>query len=492
MVNKKQQNDRIIFGLKVKVFRQQLHFSLSELADKAHLSVSYLNEIEKGKKFPSDEKLMALALALQIAPQELRSRTLPHQLEPLHDLLQSNFLYDLPLELFKIDLSKVVEIIASAPAQVNAFIAALVELSRNYAVRQENFYFAALRAYLALHNNYFEEIEQQVEQFLQTFEIPESRIIPSHKLEHILTQIFNYQIDKAGLDNYKALQTFRSVFVPNKKQLLLSSQLSEGQQAFQFGKELGFAYLQLQDRATTSSLMRPSSFEEVLNHSKSIYFSVALLMHQRLIVEDVKKFFQRTTWDGQAFLDVMHQYGASPEMFFHRLTNILPRHFGLKKLFFIRFVHSLDTKSFQIDRELHLHSRHYPHRNESNEHYCRRWLAVIQLDKLQAEPLTPISVGVQISHFFDTGDKYLCFTIAKRSYPKPNSNVSVTIGLVVDDALLQTISFLADPNIPAREVNITCERCPIENCVERVAPPVQYEKRLQRHRMQEALEQLMV
>lgn len=490
MINRKQQNDRIIFGLKVKVFRQQHQYSLAELSEKAHLSISYLNEIEKGKKFPSKERLLALADALDVSEQELRSSVLPHKLEPLHDLLQSNFLYDLPLELFKIELNKVVEIIANAPAQVNAFIAAMVELSRNYSVHQENFYFAALRSYLALHDNYFEEIEEQVTHFLEKFGVPPEKTIHTDTLTSILVHHFGYDILNDGLDQYPDLKSFRSVFVPKKKQLLLSSQLSDRQRAFQFGKELGFAFLQLQDRATTSSLLRPSSFTEVLNHSKSIYFSVALLMNKSLFSSDLALFFQRTTWNGAAFLELMHSYGASPEMFFHRLTNILPHHFGLRKLFFIRFVHNPNSDTFQIDRELHLHHRHYPHKNESNEHYCRRWLAIAQLHKLSYDT-APLSVGIQISHFFDTGDKYLCFTIAKQSYPSPQSNVSVTIGILMDEALAKSIHFMNDTSIPIREVHVTCERCPIQDCQERAAPPTLHEKRLKRHRMQETLTHLM-
>ncbi|NJK84540.1 MAG: hypothetical protein HC912_12865 [Saprospiraceae bacterium] len=84
---------------------------------------------------------------------------------------------DLPLELFQIELNKVIEIIANAPAQVSAFISALIELSKNYAVQQESFYFAALRSYLELHSNYFEDLEQQVDQFLTTYNLPVGQVL---------------------------------------------------------------------------------------------------------------------------------------------------------------------------------------------------------------------------------------------------------------------------------------------------------------------------
>lgn len=127
----KAQNERILFGLKVKQLRQQLNLSFADLSEKAGMSVSYLNEIEKGKKYPKGEKIQTLAKALNVSPANLTSFEVDEGLAPVHDLLQSNFLNELPLERFGIDLAKVVEIIAGAPSRVGAFISTLLELSRN-------------------------------------------------------------------------------------------------------------------------------------------------------------------------------------------------------------------------------------------------------------------------------------------------------------------------------------------------------------------------
>ena len=83
--------------------------------------------------------------------------------------LNSNFLNELPLDLFGIELTKVVDIIANSPARVGAFISTLVELGRNYALGEQNFYFGVLRSYLELHNNYFEDIEKEVENFIKKY-----------------------------------------------------------------------------------------------------------------------------------------------------------------------------------------------------------------------------------------------------------------------------------------------------------------------------------
>jgi XRE family transcriptional regulator, fatty acid utilization regulator len=52
---------KIIFGLKIRQLRLDKKLSLSEVAEKSNLSISYLNEIEKGKKYPKTDKIMALS-----------------------------------------------------------------------------------------------------------------------------------------------------------------------------------------------------------------------------------------------------------------------------------------------------------------------------------------------------------------------------------------------------------------------------------------------
>ena len=165
-MSQKSQNNKIILGLKVRQLRTEKKLSFAVLSEQTGMSVSYLNEIEKGKKYPKDDKIQLLATALETTTDSLISAEMPQSLLAIESLLQSNFLSELPLELFGIEMNKVVEIIANAPMRVGAFISTLVELSRNYALREENFYFGALRSYLELNNNYFEDLEEAVRQFI--------------------------------------------------------------------------------------------------------------------------------------------------------------------------------------------------------------------------------------------------------------------------------------------------------------------------------------
>lgn len=494
MASNKTQNNKIIFGLKVRQLRMAHNLSFAELSEQTGMSLSYLNEIEKGKKYPKDDKIEILARSLHSTVAELTSAELKQNLAPVGALLQSNFLSELPLDLFGIEISKVVEIIANAPLRVGAFISTLVELARNYALREENFYFGALRAYLELHDNYFEEIEHSVDCFVKEHKIEKQAIVPVQVLSGILEKEYHYRIILDGLKDYPELHQIRSVFVPKHRRLLLNGKLSDMQKAFQFGKELGFQYLGLKDRALTSSLLRVNSFEEVLSHFKAGYFSAALLLNHDLFVKDIDHFFRQRTWNGELLLQLLQRYQAAPELLFQRLTNVIPHYFGLRNLFFLRFIHDPEKDHFQTDKELHLSRRHHPHTSGLDEHYCRRWIAASLLKELyrqQQEGLQPEAiVGVQRSRYYGTNDEYLCITIARPSYPMPGRNVSVTIGILVDADLKNKIRFCEDPVIQLREVNQTCERCPIHPCAERAFPPVVVEKRKQRQKVQEALKRL--
>ncbi len=492
-MNGKTLNNKIIFGLKIKQLRMEQKLSFAQLSKETGMSVSYLNEIEKGKKAPKDDKVKLLAEALGSTPVELKNTELTNNLAPLGQLLNSNFLNELPLELFGIELYKVVEIIASAPTKVTAFISTLVELSRNYALREESFYFAALRSYQELHNNYFEDIELEVNKFVKANNIPIDKELTLDILANLLKEKYGYEILENELNNHPDLASLRSVYLPNQKKLLMNSELSKLQRVFQYGKEIGFQHLNLKERAYTSSLLKVTSFEKALSHFKATYFSCALFMHRERFVASVQSFFNRTEWSGDAFMDLARDYSASPEMLFQRLSNVLPQFFELNQIFIIRIIHRLNRDSFEIDKELQIGRQHHPHENGLHEHYCRRWISISLLKNLQVlqtkGETPPLIVGAQKSHFFGTNDEYLVISIAKPG--DVSRNVSITIGILLDEKTREKIKFIDDPQFKNIEVNKTCQRCPIEDCTQRASSPRVIKQRLRRQKIDESLNRLM-
>ncbi|KAA3622604.1 MAG: XRE family transcriptional regulator [Bacteroidetes bacterium] len=488
------QSDRIIFGLKVRQLRQGKQLSFADLSKLANVSVSYLNEIEKGKKYPKEDKIIALSEALGVPYDQLVSSELDSSLAPVTELLQSNFLNELPLDMFGIELAKVVEIIASAPSRVGAFISTLLEISRNYALKDEHFYFAALRSYLELHDNFFPELEEKVDEFKKQYNLPPDKPVAGAVLKVILETEFGYIVKENGLIGLEELQHMRSVFLPNKKELLLNESLSGAQKTFQYGKEIAFNFLKLEERAGTSSLLKPKTFEEVLNHSKAIYFSVALRVPLKAFVDEVAGFFDSSQWSEKGLLNLLDHYEASPEIIYHRLTNVLPKFFGIKKIYFLRFTYDQTEERYKIDRELHLSYRHPPHSNSLSEHYCRRWIAVSLLKELQERQDSGEEVNAiaraQRSHYAHTGEEYLNLTIARPGHPGQGQNVSVTIGMLIDKKLKKLVKFLDDSFIQTRTVNRTCERCSVEDCSDRVADPVVIQRRQKLNKIQQVIQSL--
>ena len=491
--------ERIVFGLKMKQLRRTKHLNFTDLADLTGISISYLNEIEKGKKYPKGAKVGILAKALGVTESQLISDELPPQLAPVTELLQSGFLNELPLELFGIDPSKVVEMIAGAPARVGAFVTTLVDLSRNYAMmREEHFYFGALRAILEMHNNYFGDIESLSQAFAIEFGLTGERFPAPARMKEILYGEYGVVIVEDGLAAYPDLTQMRSVYLPRQKQLLLNSKLTDAQLSFQLAKELGFTYMQLKERALTASLLRVNSFEEVINHFKASYFAASLLLPQNRCIHDIRDWLDKPTWaEAREHLSgMMDRYGASPEMLFQRMTNMLPQFFGLTQMFFLRIIHHLERNQFDMNKDLHLGKKHPPQRTSIEEHYCARWVSVSLLNKLKTLQQTdanasPMLIEAQRSAFRSTPDEYISLTIARAAYPAPDRNISVTLGILVDESARKYIKFLNDPAIGVREVNHTCERCAIENCAERSAPPIIYSRRKKRENMSAALDKLL-
>ena len=90
---------RTIFGLKIAYLRQQKSLSYQQLADAADLSMSYVHEIEKGKKYPKADKILLLAKALDSSYDELVSIHASKRLQPIIDLLESEFFKVFPMEM---------------------------------------------------------------------------------------------------------------------------------------------------------------------------------------------------------------------------------------------------------------------------------------------------------------------------------------------------------------------------------------------------------
>ena len=134
---------KLIFGLKLKQIRTDKDLSLFGLSKLSGLSKSYLNEIEKGKKYPKPDKIAILSEKLDVPYDQFVSLKLDKNLAPIGDILKSKILKEIPLELFGIKESDLIDIVANAPDKVNAFISTIIEIAQHYSFSKESFYLAS-------------------------------------------------------------------------------------------------------------------------------------------------------------------------------------------------------------------------------------------------------------------------------------------------------------------------------------------------------------
>ena len=360
----KNEHIRLIFGLKLKQIRQEKNLSLQALSKVSGISQSYLNEIEKGKKYPKTDKISALAAALEVEYDTLVSLKLSKKLEPMAKLLKSNMLTEIPFDFFGLDTAQILDLFSAAPAKLSAFVNAIFEIGKNYNLTVEKFYFAALRSYQEMHQNYFPEIEDEAVRFLKDQVKGSEETLNENILAGILKSMYGIEISYFDEEDQPVIANMRSVFRPESKILMINKRISEDQRAFTMAKELGFQYMGLKERPFTSSSIEVQSFEEVLNNFKASYFAGAILIRQELIIEALKDWFAQKTWKPEVVTEMAERFHATPETLFHRISNVLPKHFGIDKFLFMRFDALPGSQQYFLTKEMHLSKRLGPQENK--------------------------------------------------------------------------------------------------------------------------------
>ena len=145
MLNKKEQtsvtgklNLQYIIGMKLRNFRQEKGLGLKQLSSLTGLSASYINEIEKGKKYPKAEKIMLLAEGLGVNYDDLVSISMTGRLGQMSKLFfSSSVIGSFPFQLFGITFENVMELFTASPKKAAALITTLMEISRAYDMNVE-------------------------------------------------------------------------------------------------------------------------------------------------------------------------------------------------------------------------------------------------------------------------------------------------------------------------------------------------------------------
>ncbi len=438
------ENIKLIFGLKLRQLRTTKKWSQSELSEKSGLSVSYLNEIEKGKKYPKTEKIATLAAALDVSYDRMVSIKLDKQLAPVGEILNTRLLEELPLELFGIDKGKLIEIIANAPLKVSAFISTIAQIANTYNLTQENMYFAMLRSYQEMHDNYFEEIEKEANRFRREYNLSSDGVISSDVLKDILKDKFGYTVEENELKEYPELTHIRSVFIEAAKKILINAKMAENQKAFLYAKEIGYQFLEMSgERAVMTPWPRATSFDHVLNNSRASYFAGALLISPEGLGKQLEAFFAQPKWNDKALLNILETYNSSPEMFMIRLINIIPKYFGLSGMFFMRFDHKMTEKETSLKKQLHLSRTRNPKNITLLEKHCREWLDTSVFNELGDKPKAHCHRFVAKSG----NQKFMVMALSRPMKRNTNTALSVLVGFEETTAFGKKVTFADDASI---------------------------------------------
>lgn len=461
---------RLIFGLKLRQARTDKGLSLFGLSKLTGLSKSYLNEIEKGKKYPKPDKIVSLSKALEVPYDELVSMKLKGRMAPVSQIILSGILKELPLEIFGIDEQQLLDIISNAPEKVTSFIGTLFEVARHYGIDKNQFYLNALRSYQEQRFNHFAEIEDAVRDFSKKHQLVRGRNLSSQELQELLEGEYEYTVDYQKLNDSELPEDIRSLYIPKSKKLLIASNVTEAQRTFILGKELGYAHMQIAERPLTFTWIRFERFDEVLNNFRASYFAGALMIPEKPLVDSIKQIFDNPEASPESLLHLINSYSQSAETFFQRLTNVLPVHFGLNDMFFLRFGTKENHEGPVITKEFHLSKSHQPHANHEHEHYCSRWVSTDLLNHPERYPMKDgIRAGAQVS-IYPNGDSYLILAASNEDPFQTGTTRSVCIGIELNTKQKKRFAFL-DHVANVRQVGTTCERCPIDDCKVRKAPP---------------------
>jgi transcriptional regulator with XRE-family HTH domain len=189
----------IIFGMKVRQARLEAGLSLSQFAQRCDLSPSYITEIEKGRKYPKTDKILKMAEVLGKSYDELVSIKLGPALEHLEGMLASPLWQEFPFEAFDLEAGTLVNIFTRAPAKASALLHAVLEIGRQYDMKNEHFLWAALRSYQEIHENYFADLEAEALSFMSRFGLDSSAPPAAPALRQLIEQEFGYRLDTTGL-----------------------------------------------------------------------------------------------------------------------------------------------------------------------------------------------------------------------------------------------------------------------------------------------------
>ncbi|MFK8010799.1 MAG: helix-turn-helix domain-containing protein [Marinicellaceae bacterium] len=467
---------KFILGMKIRQTRHQNNLSLKQLSESSGLSLSYISEIEKGKKYPKPEMLFKLAKGLNSSYEELVSLKFENDGNPITAILNSPFLNELPLKEFGISMTEIFELANNTPTKASAFIQTLLEIGRNYDLQVEHFLLASLRSYQKMHLNYFPDLEQLAAHFLK--KTLKTGSLSASFLEQLLLNDYDVLVTYQDLSKDKELQSLRSIWIQGKHQkVIINQKLNASQRIFELAKEVFYRIKNIKVRPESSTWMKIESFEQVYNNFEASYFAGALILPEQNLVKHIAEFFRTTQWQPEYLIKIIDSYPTTPEMFLYRLSQLIPHHFQLPEMHYMRLHNSPGHDKFYLTKELNTTDVFVPRGIGPHEHHCRRWASIQLLKKLakkQKKGKNPkMLISAQRSKFDENSGVFFNIAIARPMSINDKNNSGMTLGFKINKRFKNKTRFWNDHKVSEVQVHETCERCPLtdKQCKHRSAKP---------------------
>ncbi len=452
--------ERIIFGIKLGRLRRESSMSFQNLSAATGISVSYLNEMEKGKKAPRADKIELLENALGVRAGYLTDPRLSSSLHPLGNLLSSGFLKDLPLETFGISHPKVIQAIAEAPIQIGAFIQTLLDFTRTEHSRGNHFYTAALQTYKELCSFNMEEAEQSaIKHTDHSFQLLTSNVARFHWLKDILTSISGWKVSTMDKNIQVSAAVLPCFVNPKSKTILLHPGLDNETKVYclQWLRAHLALGLPLPEYLGNG---RNKHFQDAIDEWKIRMWMQAVVVSKNKIVERVMKIAQGSGIDENQVAELVGLAPYDTQSHLERIAGVIYQHLKIRDVFLWVFSHDTDSQSHVCTTELYARSPKRKLMYQREEHHCRYYPGM----ELVINPEKYPSGFLVAPYFLETLNAgYLCISHVRDSLI-PGRKTSYTIGMNA-----RHLTGLQYKPTEMTHTPVSCERCARPDCPRRAA-----------------------
>ncbi len=486
---------RLILGLKIRQTRLEKKISLKELSEATGISISYLNEIEKGKKNPKPLKIAGIAERLDISYDWLVSLKLDDNLAPFQEILNENTLSNLPLDFYGIDNSKLLELFTSEPSKIAAFIKVIEEISSNYEISQNTFLRYALHSYIELLGPLNQELELKAQDFIKHNKLP---VFPDENiLKDLLTVKYSIPVNRSRFDENTFQNEIEAIFYKGRVRKLITNELlRKSQRKLVYSKSLASIELNVDQRAVVMPVFQSNRFTNLLDEYRIGYLAGAILIHKeqiRILLTDLMDSVQWKPWLIEEFCK---NHDILPETLAKRCFSLLKDLMKIDHYYYHKMEFDSVKNEFCLIENFNSSLDVQAPSEKVKEHYCRRWSAVkhsleISAESKRRDTRDDIMVNSQILIFNDSNNEFLEISLCRISNLNSNKAFTHTIGILLDEKQRKRLRFLADPKIKILHSANSCERCSELTCKERVAQPVIYNQKRESEAKKQALDEMI-